>query len=81
MAVETLNKDSKVVVYNSEVELADKGVRKNHQGVAAEALNFIKTQADAPTTGKRGELIYSSTEGKIYLATADDTFKTFTQDA
>ena len=35
MALETLNKDSKVVVYNSDVDLADKGVRKNHQGVVA----------------------------------------------
>ena len=45
MALETLNKDSKVVVYNSTVDLADKGVRKNHQGVAAEALNFVKIVA------------------------------------
>jgi len=34
MALETLNKDSKVVVYNSGVSLVDKGVSKNHQGAA-----------------------------------------------
>jgi hypothetical protein len=39
MALETLSGNSKVVVYNSDVELADKGVRKNHQGATiAEVL-------------------------------------------
>jgi len=74
MALETLNKDSKVVVYNSDVELADKGVRKNHQGVAAEALNFVKIQAAAPTVAKAGEVIVSTDESKLYVATADNTF-------
>ena len=74
MALETLNKDSKVVVYNSNVELADKGVRKNHQGVAAEALNFVKIQAAAPTAAKAGEVIVSTDESKLYVATADNTF-------
>jgi len=74
MALETLNKDSKVVVYNSDVNLADKGVRKNHQGVAAEALNFVKIQAAAPTVAKAGEVIVSTDESKLYVATADNTF-------
>ena len=74
MALETLNKDSKVVVYNSDVELADKGVRKNHQGVTAEALNFVKIQAAAPTVAKAGEVIVSTDESKLYVATADNTF-------
>ncbi len=74
MALETLNKDSKVVVYNSDVELADKGVRKNHQGVAAEALNFVKIVATAPTTAKAGEVFYNTDDSKLYIATADNTF-------
>ena len=74
MALETLNKDSKVVVYNSDVNLADKGVRKNHQGVAAEALNFVKIQAAAPTVAKAGEVIVSTDESELYVATADNTF-------
>ena len=74
MALETLNKDSKVVVYNSTVDLADKGVRKNHQGVAAEALNFVKIVATAPTTAKAGEVFYNTGDNKMYVATADDTF-------
>ena len=81
MALETLNKDSKVVVYNSDVELADKGVRKNHQGVAAEALNFVKVQEADPTAAKAGEVILATTSGKLFVATADDTFVTFTKDA
>ena len=74
MALETLNKDSKVVVYNSDVELADKGVRKNHQGVAAEALNFVKVQAADPTTAKAGEIIIGADNSKLFVATADNTF-------
>lgn len=74
MALETLNKDSKVAVYNSDVELADKGVRKNYQGVAAEALNFVKIQAAAPAAAKAGEVIVSTDENKLYVATADNTF-------
>ncbi len=74
MALETLNKDSKVVVYNSDVELADKGVRKNHQGVAAEALNFVKIVTSAPTTAKEGEVFFNTGDNKMYVATADNTF-------
>jgi hypothetical protein len=61
MALETLNKDSKVVVYNSGVELADKGVRKNHQGVAISELNgFIKVLADAPAGGTLGDIVFTT---------------------
>ena len=74
MGLETLNKDSKVVVYNSDVELADKGVRKNHQGVAAEALNFVKVQGADPTTAKEGEIIIGIDNSKLFVAIADDTF-------
>jgi hypothetical protein len=81
MALETLNKDSKVVVYNSDVELADKGVRKNHQGAAASSLNFIKVQAGNPTAAKAGEVIMATTSGKLFVATADNTFVTFTKDS
>ena len=80
MALETLNKDSKVVVYNSGVELADKGVRQDHQGVAASSLNFIKVQAANPTSAKAGEVIMATTTGKLFVATADNTFVTFTKD-
>jgi len=81
MGLETLNKDSKVVVYNSAVDLVNKGVRQNNQGVAVEALNFIKVQAANPSTAKAGEVILATTSGKLYIATADDTFITFTKDA
>ena len=74
MGLETLNKDSKVVVYNSDVDLADKGVRKNHQGVAAEALNFVKVQGADPTTAKECEIIIGIDNSKLFVAIADDTF-------
>ncbi len=81
MALETLNKDSKIAVYNSDVDLAAKGVIKNHQGVAAASLNFIKVQAENPTAAKAGEVIMATDEGKLFVATADNTFVTFTKDA
>jgi hypothetical protein len=81
MGLETLNKDSKVVVYNSDVDLADKGVRKNHQGVVAEALNFVKVQAGDPSAAKAGEVIMATGSGKLFVATADNTFVTFTKDS
>ena len=66
MAVETLNKDSKVVVYNSEVELADKGVRKNHQGVAISELNgFIKVVADVPAEGTVGDIVFATGDNSL----------------
>ena len=74
MGLEALNKDSKVVVYNSATDLADKGVRQNHQGVTAEALNFVKVQAADPTTAKAGEIIIGTDNSKLFVATADNTF-------
>jgi len=68
MALETLNKDSKVVVYNSDVELADKGVRKNHQGVTAADLGgFIKVAATVPadSAGVLGDVIFSTGNSSI----------------
>ena len=74
MALETLNKDSKVTVYNSGVDLTDKTAAPKSQGVAAEALNFVKIVATAPTTGKAGEVFYNTGDSKLYIATADNTF-------
>ena len=62
MGVETLNKNSKVVAYNSNVDLADKGVRKNHQGMTlAEANAFIAVDAAAPdsASGLKGDFSFS----------------------
>jgi len=70
MALETLNKDSKVVVYNSDVELADKGVRKNHQGVTAADLGgFIKVKdtAGAPSSGVKVDIVFNTNDKRIYI--------------
>ena len=74
MALETLNKDSKVAVYNSGVDLTDKTAAPKSQGVAAEALNFVKVQAADPTTAKAGEVIVATNTRTLFVATADDTF-------
>ena len=79
MALETLNKDSKVVVYNSDVELADKGVRKNHQGVTAADLGgFIKVKdtAGAPSSGVKGDIVFNIVDKKIYIHTGDEFVNT-----
>ena len=68
MALETLNKDLKVVAYNSNVDLADKGVRKNHQGMTlAEANAFIAVDAAAPDTaaGLKGDFSFSTAANKL----------------
>ena len=68
MALETLKKDSKVVVYNSGTDLADKGVRKNHQGVTAADLGgFIKVAATVPAdnAGVLGDIIFSTGNSSI----------------
>ena len=70
MALETLNKDLKVVAYNSNVDLADKGVRKNHQGMTlAEANAFIAVDAAAPNsaTGLKGDFSFNDADNKIYV--------------
>ena len=70
MALETLNKDSKIVVYNSDVDLADKGVRKNHQGVTAADLGgFISVDAAAPDSaiGLKGDFSFNDADNKIYV--------------
>ena len=70
MALETLNKDSNVVVYNSDVELADKGVRQNHQGVTAADLNgFVSVDAAAPDSaiGLKGDFSFNDADNKIYV--------------
>ena len=75
MALETLNKDSKVVVYNSDVELADKGVRKNHQGVAVGAVAGhanIQDGANAVLTAagpQKGDFIFYQGDKKFQLIT------------
>jgi len=70
MGLETLNKNSKVVVYNSDVDLADKGVRKNHQGVTAADLGgFISVDAAAPDSaiGLKGDFSFNDADNKIYV--------------
>ena len=74
MALETLNKDSKVVVYNSDVELADKGVRKNHQGVTAADLGgFIKVK-DINSNSYEFSQLYIDTLKKEMLGTDTKAF-------
>lgn len=70
MALETLNKDSKVVVYNSDVDLADKGVRKNHQGAAVGVVAGhanIQDGANAVLTAagpQKGDFIFYQNPGQ-----------------
>ena len=70
MALKALNKDSKVVAYNSDVNLADKGVRQNHQGMTlAEANAFIAVDAAAPDSaiGLKGDFSFNDADNEIYV--------------
>jgi hypothetical protein len=70
MALETLNKNSKVVAFNSNVDLVDKGVRKNHRGMTlAEANAFIAVDAAAPdsASGLKGDFSFNEADNKIYV--------------
>lgn len=75
MALETLNKDSKIVVYNSDVDLADKGVSKNHQGAAVGVVAGhanIQDGANAVLTAagpKKGDFIFYQGDKKFQLIT------------
>ena len=82
MALETLSENSKIVVYNSDVELADKGVRKNHQGATiAEVLAlgggsgpkvFRARFPVIPEFGTAGpSFIYENTVGALTLEFED----------
>ena len=78
MALETLNKDSKVVVYNSDVSLVDKGVSKNHQGAAVGVVAGhanIQDGANAVLTAagpQKGDFIF-------YQGQADKKFQLITK--
>jgi len=74
MALNPLSGNSKVVVYNSDVDLDDKSPAKLTQGAALESLNFVKIVAAAPTVGKAGEVFYNTADLKLYVATADNIF-------
>jgi len=75
MGVETLNKDSKVVVYNSDVSLVDKGVSKNHQGAAVGVVAGhanIQDGANAVLTAvgpQKGDFIFYQGDKKFQLIT------------
>ena len=75
MALETLNKDSKVVVYNSGVSLVDKGVSKNHQGAAVGVVAGhanIQDGANAVLTAagpQKGDFIFYQGDKKFQLIT------------
>lgn len=75
MALETLNKDSKVVVYNSDVSLVDKGVSKNHQGAAVGVVAGhanIQDGANAVLTAagpQKGDFIFYQGDKKFQLIT------------
>lgn len=76
MAVKPLAADSKLVVYNNEVDLADKGVSQVYQGatiadvVAASGAGGATLVTDVPTfdATKIGEKVYYNGEEWIYAS-------------
>ena len=62
MAIETLDRDVKVIGFNSDTDLIDKSVRQNQQGVSLEDLSFAKIvttkPADTDTNLQRGKIFF-----------------------
>lgn len=74
---ETLSKDSKVVVFDSAVELEDANVNNVKQGVTVGDLNGfvkVKTTSGAPSTGAIGEIVYNTADNKLYICDSVNTF-------
>lgn len=78
---ETLSKDSKVVVFDSTVELEDANVNNVKQGVTVGDLNGfvkVKTTAGAPSSGAIGEIVYNTADNKLYICDSANTFLSVT---
>ena len=62
MAIETLDRDVKVIGFNSDTDLIDKSVRQNQQGVSLENLSFAKVvtsgPADTDASLQRGKILF-----------------------
>lgn len=74
---ETLSKDSKVVVFDSAVELEDANVNNVKQGAKLEDLSFVRVVAGLPTesTVKKGQIfVDTSDDNKISIAIADGNY-------
>jgi len=78
---ETLSKDSKVVIFDSAVELEDANVNNVKQGITVGNLNgFVKIgakPASQTATAKQGELVFVPGEGShgtLYIAKADNSW-------
>ena len=81
---ETLSKDSKVVVFDSAVELEDANVNNVKQGVTVGDLNGfvkVKTTSGAPSTGAIGEIVYSTADNTLYICDAVNTFRSVSTSA
>lgn len=73
----TIDKDSKVAVLKSDIDLrnAHADDPNNMQATSLEDLNYVKIVATAPTTGAAGQVFYNTDDNKLYVCTATDTFK------
>tara|TARA_R100000951_G_scaffold111496_1_gene110594 strand:- start:276 stop:542 length:267 start_codon:yes stop_codon:yes gene_type:complete len=78
---ETLSKDSKVVIFDSAVELEDANVNNVKQGITVGNLNGFVKIGDKPTAqnaaAKQGELVFVPSEGgegTLYIAKADNSW-------
>jgi len=79
--LDDVSRNSKVVVYNPDTKLESASVSNNTQGVKLENATFIKMVTGVPSGDKQGTVVYSTDQNKLYIATAFDTYVTFTKDA
>lgn len=78
--LDDVSRNSKVVVYNADTKLESASVSNNTQGVKLENATFIKMVTGQPSGDKQGTVVYSTDENKLFIATALNTYVSFTKD-
>ena len=77
MANEVINLDTVFSGFNSGTDLQPQNTRTNNQGVKINDIaGFIKikTTASAPTLGVIGDMVFNTSDSKIYICKTTNTF-------
>ena len=77
MTNEVINLDTVFSGFDSGTDLQPKNTRTNNQGVKIEDIaGFIKikTTAGAPASGVVGDMVFNTSDSKIYICKTANTF-------
>ena len=71
---ETVNLNTVFSGFDSGTDLDPKNTRANNQGVTInEIAGFIKVVEVAPTTGSVGDMVFVTSDSRLYICTDTDT--------